>query len=197
GNQFTASNLEFDTGYGWLINNFSNVSACGSLPLIGKFKTGPEPDEFDLGFTVMVDDHESNSGIPIVGPSLTYKVKVTRPDGTIDFQATDRYSNGAEWVQVDFKPGEGQIIANGDVNGQLTDQTGDYTIELEILTICPGCNEPNATPKITIKGKEFRRKVGESNWILNEEFFPNPPIQTFPGRVIGAKKTLKFHYELP
>ncbi|WAC14542.1 M4 family metallopeptidase [Dyadobacter pollutisoli] len=196
GNQITVPGLEFNTNYIWEINNLSTKSSCPSVFNGANFRTEDDPEEFDLGFTVMVEDHKTSTGTDIVGTSLTYKVKVTRPDGTVDFLATDRYSNADSWLQVGFTPGE-PILFNGDPNGQLTDQTGDYIIELEILTVCDNCSEPAGKPEITIIGKEYKKKVSESDWTLNEEFFPIPQVQTFPGRVVGTKKTLVFHYELP
>jgi Zn-dependent metalloprotease len=196
GNELVVPNLEFNTTYHWLVNNRSDLAMCGSEWAQGSFTTGEEPLEFDLGFTVDVQDHYTTTGVEITGSSFTYKVTVIRPDGSVDFIANDRYSNGDTWIQVGFTPGEAQIL-NGDVNGQLTDQTGDYTIEMEILSVAANVTEAGAEPEIFLTGKEYKKKTSEGSWTLNQEIYPNPVVQTFPGRKVGSKRVFKFHYELP
>ncbi|WP_439556928.1 hypothetical protein, partial [Dyadobacter sp.] len=176
------------------VSTVSSGKSCESKEVGAVFHTEEEPAEFDFGFEVRVDNNDPK----IQGGFYHYGIKVTRPDGNVDFTGVGTV-DGDTWLQVGFVPEEGQVINGNELNGQLTDQQGDYLIELEILDMaqCSGCENPNEQPQITIQGQEYIRKPGESAWKLNKSVQPQPNNPVFPSRTIGAKKVIKLHYNLP
>ncbi|TLV02213.1 M4 family metallopeptidase [Dyadobacter luticola] len=187
----TVPNLEFEKNYKWGVRTKSSYGCIGPLAA-SQFQTEKEPDEFDLGFTLEVEDLlKDGTGFH----NFDYSIKVFRPDGNLDFVGTGM-SNTDMWLQVDFVPGEGQLY-NGNMNGQIKDQTGDYTVELEITSMCQNCADPAASPKIILNAKEYKRPASGGSWTLNKTIPTVPADPHFPGRVKNAKRTIQFHYQLP
>jgi hypothetical protein len=193
GNTFNLGGLPFGKDIIWSLQAVSN-SGCLGEEVLASFKTEEAPDEFDFGFELRVDNNDPK----ITGGFYHYTIKVVRPDGNIDFTGTGT-ADADTWQQVGFVPELGQVINGNELNGQLTDQQGDYLMELEIIDMaqCQNCADAHAKPEIKVRGMEYIRKKGESNWKLNKSVQPQPSDPVFPSRTIGAKKVIKLHYSLP
>ncbi|KAA0993668.1 gluzincin family metallopeptidase [Dyadobacter aurulentus] len=194
GDQVNLNHLEFDHDIFWSLQSQSPDKSCVSKEVTAIFHTEPAPDEFDFGFELRVDNDDPK----IFGGLYHYSIRVIRPDGNVDFTGIGTV-DADTWLQVGFVPEMGQVINGNEMNGQLTDQQGDYLIELEIIDMfqCQNCPDVNAHPKIKVRGMEYIRKNGESSWKLNKSVQPQPSDPEFPSRTIGAKKLIKLHYNLP
>lgn len=190
----TLQNLDYDSQYQWTVHTENNQAACNSSTT-GSFKTGKNPAKYDMGFTIQLHDPVGPKK-EIVENSFICNVQVKRPDGTVEFN--QNIAANSIFGGIAFEPGNNtQVGGNGAfINGQLLDQSGDYTITLKIISVFSGLVEPSGQPQIICNVQEFKKVEGQP-WVINLDIPTNPANPKFLGRVVGSTVKIKFHYELP